>query len=310
MKKIGFLINVLLLACTCFVASCFSSGGEIEQPNIPIKNGQHGTKLDLDGTTYVQAVSHVLGLEGYAVVEKEAAQALANKGWDGILIILEECDDPDVVQIKEPSLLTSNSFKTPQKAQVVKALCYPNLVSFPQSPINLTVKTKEAEGTLLSCSFNGLDEDVVDVTTDAEGAHAALPHFSEWIFTLFFDIQYVETKKIVSEELRAKCDVVNKIELIPADYTASYGYRTDVKNPFVVSFLKQYFGKSETIKATHYYNCTKVRGVEVYDYVQEIYVCNLISGKQSFRFEVYGKPVSRHIRFISDNHNGGSGMNP
>ena len=309
-KKLYFIVCTLLFAFTSLLTSCFSSGGEIEQPNVPSRGKLQGTRLDLNNTTYVVCQSEVLGLKGHAVVEKETAQVLANIGWDGILIILEECDDQSLTPVKEPDEIVSGSFKFPKKAQVIKASCFPTLVKFPQNPIKLVVETTEADKTSLSCSFNGMDVDTIGVTTDAQGAHVEIPHFSEWVFTLNFSIQYVETKTITSDELKVHCSEKNIIDKQYATYQAEYGYRTDVKNPFVLSFLKQYFGKVNTIQATHEYSCSQKPGDEVFNYTQNIYVCNLVSGSQSFRFEVYGKPHSHHIKFVSSDHDGGSGMNP
>lgn len=310
MKKFVFLLSTLIITCTCVLTSCFSSNGEVDAPNIPQRDRIKGQRLDLNGTTHVDASSQTEGLKGHAVVQKETARILVEKGWDGVLIYLEYCKDDDLTPLKDPSDLVSGKVKLPTRARVVQALCLPPLVSFPSHPIRLTVETTEAEGTSLSCSFNGMGEDTLKVYTNKEGAYVDIPHFSYWVFSLNFTLKCLETRVETSAELSEHCSVTNTNEKQHVKYTSPYGYRTDVKNPFVLGFLMQYCGKSVTTTATHDYDCTKEPGTEIYKYDQNVYVFELCSGNQKFKFEVYDKPVSRHIRFESDRHNGGSGMNP
>lgn len=310
MKKFVFLLSTLIITCTCVLTSCFSSDGEMTEPNIPHRSGIHGVKVSLTDITHVDASSQTEGLKGHAVVQKETARILVDKGWDGILIYLEYCKDDDLSPLKNPSDLVSGKVKLPTKAKVVQALCLPPLVSFPAHPIRLTVETNEAEGTSLSCSFNGMGEDTLKVTTNAEGANVDIPHFSYWVFTINFNLKYIETRTETSDLLTVHCAETNRVDELRVNYEAPYGFRTDVKNPFVLGFLMQYCGKANSITGTHSYHCTKEPGVERYRYNQKVYVFELCSGSRSFKFEVYDKPVSEHVDFVSDSHDGGSGMNP
>jgi hypothetical protein len=308
MKKFSFLIVAMCMMFAGVLSSCFSSGGEIEGSNVVYK-GHRATKLNLDGVTTFYAICNVAGLKGYAVVSQETSQDLYKRGTDGLLIFLNEKDDNKLKKLKTPESVADPSYTFPTSARVIEAFCYPNNKHF-VDPVDLTVVTPEADGMDFEFYFQAQESDRCDVATDEEGLHTKVPHFSSWIFKMNFEIKLLEKKTVTSEELTTYCSLTNVVDDQKAEYEAPCGFKTETQNPFVTVFLKKWVGESSKSKFTHYYSCSSKPGTEVFCYDQTIYTLSLTSGTRTFVFDVYGTPTSRHLRFVSVDHNGGSGVNP
>lgn len=303
MKKFGFLVSAVCMVLAS-LTSCFSSGGEINQSKI-VYDGYRATKLILDGITKINAICEVGGLlKGYAEVDQETSVDLYKQNVDGLLVFLKEIQDKNISRLKDPESVIDESYIFPVSASVVQAFCYPHEVKFVH-PVKLTVETQEANGMDLLFSYQGKEQDFREVKTDDHGVYTDIPHFSYWVFKMNFSIDYLETTEKVSEVFSDECLVASSTPRI-AKYTASYGFDTETKNPFVYAFLKQWIGDTKTQDCTYQWTC-KVPGTEYYRYRQNVYSMRLTSGSHQFYFNVYGKPRPFQEKFV---HNGGGGSNP
>jgi hypothetical protein len=308
MKKFGFLISTMCVICAGLLSSCFSSGGEIDGSHI-IHDGVRATKLNLNDITVFNAICQVNGLEGYAVVSAKTSQELYTKDIDGLLIFLREVKNPGVKTLKDPKSVLDANYAFPTEAKVIEAFCYPHSLTFAE-PVKLTVKTADVDGMDFVLDYLGRGKDTISVSSTSEGLYAELPHFSSWVFRMAFRIDFVETKWTTSGELTTECASKDPTKVQTAKYKAPAGFKSSTQNAFVNTFLKKWVGENTENEFTHEYHCSIKPGTEVYCYDQPVYTLKLTSGTREFYFDIYGTPVSRTLRFISVDHNGGSGVNP
>ena len=238
-------------------------------------NGYRATLINTDSTTVANTINSVEELKGYFSVSKETSQDLLSKDIDGLLIYLRENDnDKSFGKLSDPDLVASKDYVFPTSASVINAFCYPHSISFVE-PICLTTETPDAEGMDLVLDYLGKGEETIAVTSDEEGLHANIPHFSSWLFKMNFKIEFVKTTMVTSEKFALPGKVFN----VPI------GFKTNTKNAFVNTFLKQWIG-ADTI--AYYTN-----DVTVY-YEQPIYTLKLTSGTKEFYFDIYGTPVAKN----------------
>lgn len=301
MKTKLFFISVSCFLLSLSFVSCGDDKEEVKDEKSEIVyDGKRATKLALNGVTIINTLTEVDGLlDGYIDVDQETSVALYKQNIDGILVFLKEIQDKNIVKLNTPDSLANNNFVLPTKAGVVEAFCYPHEVQFAH-PIKLTLNTKEANGMDLVFSYHGkLGEgaEIREVKTDENGVYTDIPHFSYWVFNMNFNISVLETKEVSSEELSCKVDVSTVSDVVKTTYSANAGFATDTKNPFVVSFLRQWVGEDTSSEYSYEFEKPKNNGVEYFAYDQKVYVCSLTSGTKKFVFNVYGTPKPRHIRF-------------
>lgn len=321
MKKFGFLVGAVCIACSGLLTSCFSSGGEIPGSKIWYQ-GKQATWLNLDNVTRVEAYCDVEGLKGHAMVEPETSRELYTKNIDGLLIWLRKKIDDKLKPLKTPEDVLDPTYAFPKETNIIEAFCYPHEVTFSE-PIELTVETVDAEGMSFLFYFMNKESDNMPVSTDADGLHTKIPHFSYWMFRMNIDeIKVLDTKIVKSEEMTSYCGLTSENEVKRAEYNVPWGYKSNIKNPFVTVFLNQWAGvKKKTGNVVDYiassektfvheFWCKDKPGTEHFHYEQPIYTLSLRSGTKEFTFELYGTPVSKHDSFASSDHNGGGGVNP
>ena len=309
MKKFNFFISAACIVCTSVLTSCFSSGGEMPEGWVDI-GGYRVKIIDPERENKIDAICDVQGLEGYAIVSQETSRELVSDHVKGLLILLGRVKDGSIKKLDNPELVTSSKYSFPTSASVIKADCYPHEVSF-RRPLDLTVVTPDADGMNFDFCFRDNENDKQNVSTDSEGLHTAIPHFSYWTFKMLINsIELVGTETIQSERMADECLIKDRDNVIVARYRAKYGFKAYTENPFVIEFLKQWVGEETEKQYEHQYWCREEPGTEFYHYEQPIYKLKLTSGDKEFMVDLYGTPTSKHDSFQTVGHNGGAGVNP
>jgi len=282
MNKVSFLFGVITIAFGSLLTSCFSSGGEIQEPNIPHKDGFSGSMVSTDGTNYIECKSTIQGLKGECTVPKEAAQVLINKGWGGILIILGYYMDENFVSLSDPLAIQNHEFD----AQTIVASCYPDGMDFKGNHVTLEILTNEARDTEVYRALKGTDEWTRCTATD-RGVRTDLPHFCDWIFKIRGRVTVESEEYIKSDSIETKC-AANSSYTVRAE--AKYGFETSCTNPFVLSYLNNLIGEKKTTQFEWSAYSQHIALIKVV-YRQKVLHCKITSGEQTFDFTVYGKPV-------------------
>ncbi|MBO4662929.1 MAG: hypothetical protein J5663_00780, partial [Bacteroidaceae bacterium] len=217
-------------------------------------------------------------------------------------------NDKSFGKLSDPDLVASKDYVFPTSASVIEAFCYPHSISFVE-PIRLTIETPDAEGMDLVLDYQGKGEETIAVTSDEEGLHANIPHFSSWALRMGFNIECVGKKIITSGELKGQAikEDGDWIYLERyADFNAPKGFRTKTDNAFVNAFLKQWIGADTIGVFTHHFllkcNFESKPKTWVYCYEQPVYTLKLTSGTKEFYVDVYGNPVPRTVKLECESH--------
>ncbi|MCR5313936.1 MAG: hypothetical protein K6E54_09950 [Bacteroidaceae bacterium] len=305
MKKFGFLLGVLAISASGLLTSCFSSSGDLNQPNIPNMDGYKGKVVSTTTTSYIQAISKVDTLAGYATVPKEASTTLLKSGWGGILIILSEPDgiSKNVTQLSDPSKLSNHEFD----AKTIVASCYPDGINFAGNDIRLTLQSEKTRNLDVHCKLDGSETDTLEVTTEDADIYVNLPHFCNWDFYLKGRVEITGIDTLASDTSHTYVKTGDNI----LSYKARYGYEVVGKtNPYALSYVKQLLGSDNEITTNFtWYNSTGKAGWIIYHYIQKVIHFRIVSGSQTFRFNAYGSPDMIYREFKTIDHDGGKGNN-
>ena len=304
MKKVGFLLCVIAITASSLLTSCFSSSGSLDEPNIPRYGSNTGRVVSTTSTTDVPMISNVSNLSGVAVVTADAAKALQAHGWWGILVILNEPKtySSNVTKLENPASIKEHEFR----AKTVCAYSAPPGVKFDGCEVKFDMYSKDSkvDGTDMYCVFSN-STDTVDV--DINGGHivSRVGYFGEnWDYYLHGFVKNIR-KSVEKSDIRES--YVKTGDNI-VSYNAAYGYKTEEKNPFVISYVKQLLGSSQSINDTfYYYNRTGKDGYALYYVEQDVVTFDVVSGSQTFAFKAYGTPRAVYTGFRTIDHDGGAG---